>query len=494
MLKYKILSLAFCFCFLVSLMGCGSKTDKAYIYFELPEIPSTVDPQTAKTDAELIIVKNIFEGLMRKDENGKTVFGAAESVTQEGLIYTFTLRDGITWDNDTAVTADDFVFGIRRALDPDTKSPFASRLFSIKNAKSVNSGQTSADNLGVTAIDDKTVKITLDYADYKFLDTLTTSVAMPCNEKFFLESKGKYGLFRENIISNGSYRLTKWNKESFGIRLYKNEEYNGDFKAKNAAVFLTCNPETAVTEKLRDGNIDIAFIKTAERDSMEEKGFKTENFETTCWIMTFSDDLNLTMRTALLKLVGAEVYKNNLHSGYSPADSLFPDILNVNADSSGIISYNLEEGKNLYSSEIKSYPDKKFPSDIVLKYYDNGYIKNTVTDIVGHWQSHLSAFINIEAVDSADVLLPQLKKQTQTIAIFPVSADGDHLEEYLENFGIKYNGESVSEIQENLLKSNNMTPIVFEDTTVCYSPQIKEISVGAGNGFIDFSFVVKEEN
>lgn len=192
--------------------------------------------------------------------------------------------------------------------------------------------------------------------------------------------------------------------------------------------------------------------------------------------------------------MGSEVYKNNLRSGYSPADSLFPEILNVNADSSGIVPYNLEEGKNLYSSEIKSYPDKKFPSDIVLKYYNDGYIKDTVTDIVGHWQSHLSAFINIEAVDSADILLPQLKEQTQTIALFPVSADGDHLEEYLENFGISYNGENVSQIQENLLKSKKIMPLVFEDTTVCYSSQIKRISVSAGNGYIDFSFVVKEEN
>ena len=225
MFKYRILSLAMCFFLLFSLMGCNSNTEKAYLYFELPEIPSTVDPQTAKTDAELIIVKNIYEGLMRKDADGETVLGAAESISQDGLTYTFTLRDGITWDNDTAVTAEDFVFGIRRALDPKTKSPFASRLFSVKNAKSVNSGKTSPENLGVIAIDDKTVKFTLEYEDEKFLETLTTSVAMPCNEKFFNDSKGKYGLFRENIISNGSYRLTKWNKESFGIRLYKNENY-----------------------------------------------------------------------------------------------------------------------------------------------------------------------------------------------------------------------------------------------------------------------------
>ncbi len=494
MFRYKFLSLILCLITVMSFSGCSSKTDKAYLYFELPELPTTVDPQTAQSDAELIIVKNIFEGLMRKDKDGNTVLGAAENLSQKGLTLTFTLKDNLTWDNGDKVTAYDYEFGIKRALNPETVSPFASRLFAIKNAKGVNSGTAPLDRLGVEALNENKLKITLDYMDEKFLESLTTSVAMPCNESFFAESKGKYGLNRENIISNGSYRLTKWNKESFGIRLYRNEKYNGDFYAENSAVFLTCNPDIPVTQKLSDGDIDIAFIEPALQNEMQEKGFSSKSYETTCWVMTFNEDLNENMRTALLSLVGSQVYEKNLHSGYRAASSLFPNILKTDAKSNGFVPYDLETGKNLYASEIKSYPDKKLPADIVLKYYNDGFIKDTVTDIVGHWQNNLSAFVNIEAVDDPQILLPQLKNQTQTIAVFPVSADGDYLTEYLNNFGISYEGENLSALQENLLNSKKIAPLVFKDTCICYSQAIKEIYPTSGNGFIDFSFIIKEED
>ena len=66
-----------------------NKTSEAYIYFELPDTPSSLDPQVAESDSELLIVRNIFEGLMRKDQNGKIKCAAAKSYKKDGLSYTF---------------------------------------------------------------------------------------------------------------------------------------------------------------------------------------------------------------------------------------------------------------------------------------------------------------------------------------------------------------------------------------------------------------------
>ena len=243
MRKYKrITSIILCMLlFCVTLLGCTGKTDEAYLYFELPSIPNTLDPQTASSDSELLIIKNIYEGLMRKDKDGNVVCGVAESFDINGLTYTFKIRESAVWSNEDPVTAHDFVFALRRAVDPKNNAPFVSRLKSIKNATAISKGELSSKKLGVKAIDDKTLQITLSKKDSSFLETLTTSIAMPCNEKVFNESAGKYALFKDYIVSNGSYRLTKWNKTSFGIRLYRNENYTGEFYAKNAAVFITCN-------------------------------------------------------------------------------------------------------------------------------------------------------------------------------------------------------------------------------------------------------------
>ena len=108
-----------------------------------------------------------------------------------------------------------FVFAFRRAVLPETKAPFASRLFPIENAKEINEGKKSAETLGVSAPDSTTLIIKLSYEDGDFEEALTTSVAMPCNEKFFTESAGKYGLSSDHTLSSGSYNLTKWNKEAF---------------------------------------------------------------------------------------------------------------------------------------------------------------------------------------------------------------------------------------------------------------------------------------
>ena len=107
-----------------------------------------------------------------------------------------------------------------RAVMPQTKAPFVSRLFAIKGAKEINNGKAALNTLGVKAIDQYTLSITLAYDDSHFENTLTTSVSMPCNREFFEDAAGKYGLFAENILSNGSYKLTRWRKDPFGIRLY----------------------------------------------------------------------------------------------------------------------------------------------------------------------------------------------------------------------------------------------------------------------------------
>lgn len=492
MRKFRLFSIILAVLLILNLTACGNKTDDAYIYFELPEIPSTLDAQTASSDSELLIVRNIYEGLMRKNSDGEIVTGAAESFKKSGLTYTFTLRDNIFWNNDEPLTANDFVYGLRRALNPETKAPFASRLFCIKNAKEINSGSLSPDKLGVTATDNDTVKIELQFDDKSFLENLATSVAMPCNQEFFESCSGKYGLFSDKIICNGSYRLTKWNKESFGIRLYKNEEYSGAFKAKNAAVFLSSNKDIPVNEKLENNDIDIAFIDSALTADMESKGFNTENIQNICWVMTLNNSLSKDMRISLLKLIGDEVYSQSLKSGYVTATSLFPAVSGLKVASDGIVSYDLSGGKSLFKNEIKKLEDSKFPADITLKYFDNGYIKPVITDIVAHWQSNLSAFVNIESVDENKLLLPQLKEQTLVLSVFPVEITGKNIAEYLQHYNKPYDKDA-TEIQKDILSSNNIYPLLFQNTTLCYSQSIKEFSACEDNGYIDFAFVIKDD-
>jgi len=488
----RIISLILSLCLILTAVGCSS-TDDEYIYFELPKTPSTLDPQTASEDSELLIIKNCYEGLFRKDSNGKTVLGAAESFKENGLVYTFKIREDAKWSNGEKLTAFDFEFALKRALLPETKAPFASRLFAIENAKAVHSGTLSSQQLGVMAVNEKTLKITLSEADPNFKESLATSVAMPCNEKFFCDAAGKYGLTASNMLSNGSYELTRWRKDPFGIRLYRNEEYSGDFISKNAAVFITCDTEDPLLEKLEKNHIDMAFVDSALKPEIEKIGLQSTSVENICWFLTLSNDFSLDMRKSFIMLIDKSIFSGSLPSGYTAANSIYPHIFESEQTATGLTPYNKEVAKQLYLKELEKLEGKKFPSDVVLYYYDDGFIKNTVTDIVGHWQSNLSAFVNIEAVSKSSLLTPELKSQTYKMALFPVRADSHEIYEYLNKFGVAYNNEPLDKIQENILRNANIVPILFQTTDLAYSKALSNVVMEAENGYIDFSFIVKKD-
>lgn len=491
----KVISLLTTVCMLITLIGCKDSYQEAIIYFEIPEKPYTLDPQTASTDSELSVVSNIFEGLFRKNESGAIVCGACESFEYNNLTYTFKLRKDIVWSNEEPLTASDFVFGLKRAVSNETKAPFAARLFPIVNAEKIYNGKAPVDTLGVSAPDDSTLIIKISYEDEAFEEALASSVAMPCNEKFFNTSGGRYGLSKEYILSCGSYKLTKWVKDdkSFGMRLYSNNFYSGSFKAKNYAVYITKKTDEAAIDRLLGNNVDIAFIDSSISKTAVDGGLKTVDYQNICWVMTFNSDFSESMRKSLMMLVGSEVYSDNLKAGYTFASSLFPSAVCNNPPTAGVVRYNLTEGKQIFSSEVSRLDGKKFPEGIKLYYYDNGVIKPIITDIVGHWQNNLGAFVNIEAVDNVERLTCELKKQALSVAVFPIRADSESISEYLANFGIDYNGEPLDTVQTRLLKNRHIIPIAFQNTTIAYSSALNDVFTELGNGYIDFSFIVKTE-
>jgi oligopeptide transport system substrate-binding protein len=127
--------------------------------------PSTLDPHHATGTWENDIIGDLFLGLMTEDAAGNPILGAAESwsVSADGTVYTFVLRQDGRWSDGVPVTSEDFVFAMRRILAPETAAAYASILYPIKNAESLNSGAlVGMENLGVQAIDDYTLQITLE--------------------------------------------------------------------------------------------------------------------------------------------------------------------------------------------------------------------------------------------------------------------------------------------------------------------------------------------
>ena len=135
--------------------------DQTFVYRVLDE-HSSVDPQVVEDTDGADIVRDLFEGLMNQDEDGNLVPGVATGfeVNDTKDVYIFTLRDEAKWSNGDPVTAGDFVYAWKRAVDPELSSPYAwfMELMSIENAAEIIAGEKPVDELGVKAIDDKTLE------------------------------------------------------------------------------------------------------------------------------------------------------------------------------------------------------------------------------------------------------------------------------------------------------------------------------------------------
>ena len=143
--------------------------------------PDTLDPHLATGHWEGSIINDIFIGLFTKGIDGSSIKGSVKDYTksEDGLTYTFTLRQDHYWSDGVNVTAEDYVNGFRRVLDPLTASQYGSLLYLIKNGFEVNSGSLSPENLGVQKIDNYTLQITLNYPAPYFEELLTHYTTYP---------------------------------------------------------------------------------------------------------------------------------------------------------------------------------------------------------------------------------------------------------------------------------------------------------------------------
>lgn len=493
---FKSLIFLICMCLLcTTICSCGGANNNAVIYYEAPVIPQTLDPQIASNDTELTIIRNLFEGLLRVDENGEIVNGVATDYTYKGNIYTFTISETATWSDGVSVTADDFVFAFRRAVDPATKSPYATKLSGILNAELIISGNVEPENLGVSAVDSKTLTIIMEKDDANFLYKLTTSVCMPCREDFFNSCKGQYGLTKSHIVTNGSYKLTKWNKEDFAIRMHRSDKYYGKFTAKNSAIFISNTPDTPNIEKLSKSSIDIGKITMAQLEESVTHDLKTAQTQNIVWVMEISNVYSTELRRALFTSFDRSTYAGNLGVGFSAAYSFFPTtITDQNLDYVGIPNYDIVSAKKDFSAALKKYPGNKLPNTTLI-YYDSPEMRLPVSNIVGHWQNNLGAYLNIQPSTNIDDIKNSISNSTNAIAIYPITVTDTDPAVFCHLLGYDYsraNDKELSAVQTNIISQYTLMPIAFENSVISYSGDIIKFNYTLGNGMIDFAYITKK--
>jgi len=187
--------------------------------------PQTLDPHRAQGVPEGNILRDLYEPLVMEAPDGELIPGAAESwmLSEDGRVYTFRLRQDGRWSNGDPVKANDWVFSLRRGLDPATLSVYSGILYPIKNAAAINRGELPPEKLGVRALDDLTLEITLETPTPFFLGLLNHSMAYPVHPASVAQNGERFAR-PGTLVSNGAYLLKDWVVQSH-IELMRNPNF-----------------------------------------------------------------------------------------------------------------------------------------------------------------------------------------------------------------------------------------------------------------------------
>ena len=224
------------------------------------EEPQTLDPHLATGVPTANILRDLFEGLTTTAPDGEIVPGAAGrwNVSRDGITYTFYLRPEGRWSNGDPLTAEDFVFSFRRAVDPNTAASYGRMLIPILNAPAILAGELEPETLGVEALNERTVQITLADPTPYFLGLLTHATTYPVHRPS-LEQHGDAHVRAGNLVSNGAYRLAEWQPRS-RIELERNPYFHDDDETLiDRVIYHPIEDENTEFQRFRAGGLDWTY-------------------------------------------------------------------------------------------------------------------------------------------------------------------------------------------------------------------------------------------
>ena len=435
--KITALLLAVMMC--LGFCSCTEKEEKPedqIILYRVDSEPDTLDPQIANDASAQLIIMNIFEGLVRLDENNDAVPGAAESweISGDDLMYTFHLRENLKWNDGSALTAEDFVYGIRRAVQPQTASPTASTLFCIKNAESINKGKSDIDMLGVFAHDDNTLVIQLEYPDSDLLNLLATPPAMPCSKAFFEKAAGQYGRTDEKILSNGAFYIREdgWAHDEY-VYLRKNENYVGKDQPIPAGVNITIGEtDTDICNAISSGETDCGAVSAAQANQAEKLGFHLKGFGDTIWGISFNTKdtvlQNSKIRNSLLSALDRDFILKELPENCTSSANIIPDSAELDGKQyrklAGNVTYVPSEKAAKLLAEGLEESELTTLSKITIVCSGDEKTQSFVNNIIQTWNDFTGGYFNKKPVALSE-LKDTAAGENYQIIIAPLTIQGN---------------------------------------------------------------------
>ena len=388
-----------CSALVALLLGCSGAdeaeqlapldTDKDHVPSELRVVlgsePASLDPHKTNMAVESRTLMYLMQGLMELSPEGTVQGGAAEEwqVSDDGLTWRFKLRPGLQWSDGVSITAEDFVYSFRRALDPITASRSAEQLYDIVNAEEIQKGQLPVTELGVTAEDPIWIRFDLKRPNPYFDSVLVSTIAMPV-PRHVVEAHGEAWVRPENWVSNGTYTLSR---RIPGDRLELTSVRPNETYFDNVFFIPIIDPKVAYN-RYRAGEVHAIPDLPRDIDLAEVEGDLREWTFAAYLLLGFNhtkapfDDVNV--RRALSLAIDQEFVARTIHKPPQiPAYGFVPKFVDPEAPNFPPRPENwTEEAKRLLAQA--GFTESN-PLELVLR-YSTRELKSIPVGIMGAWQ------------------------------------------------------------------------------------------------------------
>ncbi len=443
--------------------ACKSNDQGSLFKYDIDADPINLDPQSASDYNSLLVIQNIFEGLLTYTADGKLTEGVATDwkKSDNGLEYAFTLRQDAKWSNGETVTADDFVFAFRRLFSKDTNAPNVSDFFCIKNGEAAYNGKKALSEIGVSAPAPDQLVFTLQTPNVMFLQLLTTAAAMPCNEAFFYQTKGKYGLEAKTTVDgeevyliqgNGPFYLKQWVHDDY-LALRQNSYYQGAQVplAYGVNFLIAQQPDTEEPfsfeqyriNRFLEKQTDALQLSGGSGDALQLENFQSDKYESTTWGILFNQRHPVLsdpdIRKALFYLNDTSAYQYALPANTDLIRAIIPGqitMLDQNYRSYAgmdiLPKYQPEPAKKAYQKGLERLQITKV-EDIVL-YLTQGTGQEELFAYLSQvWQRELGFYTTVKAVSEQE-LAQHLRDGDYAMAFYSLSGSYNSPDSILNQF------------------------------------------------------------
>ena len=331
----------------------------------------SLDPQLATDGTSFEVIADYTDGLMQMDADGAAVPACAESyeVSEDGTTYTFHIREDAVWSNGDPVTANDFVFAWQRAVDPANASEYSymlSDIGQIVNAAEIIAGEKDVSELGVTAVDDKTLEVQLNVPVSYFLSLMYFPTYYPVNQAFFESCGDTFATSPETTLSNGAFVLTSYEPAATAFELVKNEAYYDADKVQLAGLnYQVIQDSQQALMSYQNGDLDTTLLNGEQVDQVKDDPEFTSVGAGYLWyispnIKEVPELANLNLRLAMTFALDRDSICNDvLKDGCAPTYTAVPPEFAAGPDGS-----DFSADQTMFADACAYDPDK------ALEYYE----------------------------------------------------------------------------------------------------------------------------